>query len=139
MSAITTTKLVIKPRSNTLKNRAPSSGVHTFLAREPLHITSETISNNRKQREERQMDRIKNPNMMLEKKEEKENEERAGGENEDWFPPPNGGRGTNLHSLGRRRARATKRRKTKQKKTKRRRTKSMRKKRRMTRSTTRRR
>ena len=136
---MSTAKLVIKPSSNTLKNRAPSSGVQTFLAIEPPHITSENRSNNRKQREERQMGRIENPNMMLEKKEEKENEERTGGENEDWFPPHKGGRGTNLHSLGRRRARATKRRRTKQKKTKtkRRRTKSMRKKRRMTRSTTR--
>ena len=139
MSVTTAAKLVIKPSSNTLKNRAPSSGVHTFLAIEPPHITPETRSNNRKQREERQMDRIENPNIRLKKKEEKENKERAGGENEDWFPPPKGGRRTNLHSLGRRRARATKRHQTKQKKTKRRRTKSMRKKRRMTRSTTRRR
>ena len=52
-----------------------------------------------------------------------------------------GGRGTNLHSLTRRRTRATKRRRTKQKKTKtkRRRTKSTRKKRRSHRSTRRRR
>lgn len=135
MSATTTTKLVIKPRSNTLKNRAPSSGVHTFLAIEPPHITPENRINNRQQRELLQMERMDQPNRMLEKKEEK----RASGENEDFFPQPKGGRGTNLHSLGRRRARATKRRQTKQKKTKRRRTKSMRKKRRMTRSTTRRR
>jgi len=136
MSVTTAAKLVIKPSSNTLKNRAPSSGVHTFLAREPLHITPENRINNRQQRELLQMERMDRPNRMLE---EKENKERAGGENEDWFPSHKGGRRTNLHSLGRRRARATKRRKTKQKKTKRRRTKSMRKKRRMTRSTTRRR
>ena len=139
MSVTTAAKLVIKPSSNTLKNRAPSSGVHTFLAREPLHITPENRINNRQQRELLQMERMDQPNRMLGKKKEKENEERASGENEDFFPLPKGGRGTNLHSLGRRRARATKRRKTKQKKTKRRRTKSMRKKRRMTRSTTRRR
>jgi len=141
MSVTTAAKLVIKPSSNTLKNRAPSSGVHTFLAIEPPHITPENRINNRQQRELLQMERMDQPNRMLEKKEEKKNEERASGENEDFFPPPKakGGRGTNLHSLGRRRARATKRRKTKQKKTKRRRTKSMRKKRRMTRSTTRRR
>lgn len=139
MSVTTAAKLVIKPSSNTLKNRAPSSGVHTFLAREPPHITPENRINNRQQRELLQMERMDQPNRMLEKKEEKENEERASGENEDFFPPPKGGRGTNLHSLGRRRARATKRHQTKQKKTKRRRTKSMRKKRRMTRSTTRRR
>ena len=139
MSVTTAAKLVIKPSSNTLKNRAPSSGVHTFLAREPLHITPENRINNRQQRELLQMERMDQPNRMLKKKEEKENKERAGGENEYWFPPHKGGRRTNLHSLGRRRARATKRRQTKQKKTKRRRTKSMRKKRRMTRSTTRRR
>ena len=139
MSVTTAAKLVIKPSSNTLKNRAPSSGVHTFLAIEPPHITPENRINNRQQRELLQMERMDQPNRMLEKKEEKKNEERASGENEDFFPPPKGGRGTNLHSLGRRRARATKRRQTKQKKTKRRRTKSMRKKRRMTRSTTRRR
>jgi hypothetical protein len=139
MSVTTAAKLVIKPSSNTLKNRAPSSGVHTFLAIEPPHITPENRINNRQQRELLQMERMDQPNRMLEKKEEKKNEERASGENEDFFPQPKGGRGTNLHSLGRRRARATKRRQTKQKKTKRRRTKSMRKKRRMTRSTTRRR
>ena len=136
MSVTTAAKLVIKPSSNTLKNRPRSSGAQTFLAIEPPHITPETRKENRKQRELLQMERMDRPNRMLE---EKENKERAGGENEYWFPPHKGGRRTNLHSLGRRRARATKRRKTKQKKTKRRRTKSMRKKRRMTRSTTRRR
>ena len=139
MSTASNAKLVIKPSSNTLKNRPRSSGAQTFLAIEPPHITPETRKENRKQRELLQMERMDQPNRMLGKKKEKENEERAGRENEDWFPPHKGGRGTNLHSLGRRRARATKRRKTKQKKTKRRRTKSMRKKRRMTRSTTRRR
>jgi hypothetical protein len=60
--------------------------------------------------------------------------------NETWRDSySKGGRGTNLHSLGRRRTRTTKRRQTKKKKTKRRRTKSTRKKRRRHRSTRRRR
>ena len=60
--------------------------------------------------------------------------------NETWRDSERrGGRGTNRHSLGRRRTRTTKKRRTKQKKTKRRKTKSTRKKIRRHRSTRRRR